>query len=135
MAISFPARRRVRSTVVSATVAIVALAAAPERIHAEPNKQVYEKAQQYKEEALKLWERLVNIDSGTGKARGMTVFGPPAAADVLRPLLVPFAGNGVMGATATVRNWEELRQRREVRATANRLVNFDDANLRRSATR
>ena len=40
-----------------------------------------------------------NIDSGTGKARGMTVFGPPAAADVLRPLLVPFAGNGVMGAS------------------------------------
>uniref|UniRef100_UPI0025905A56 DNA-binding protein WhiA n=1 Tax=uncultured Curtobacterium sp. TaxID=331964 RepID=UPI0025905A56 len=28
---------------------------------------------------------------------------------------------------------EEMRQRREVRATANRLVNFDDANLRRSA--
>ncbi|WP_165064619.1 DNA-binding protein WhiA [Marisediminicola senii] len=38
-----------------------------------------------------------------------------------------------MGAKATVVNWEELRQRREVRATANRLVNFDDANLRRSA--
>ena len=38
-----------------------------------------------------------------------------------------------MGAEATVLNWEELRQRREVRATANRLVNFDDANLRRSA--
>ncbi|HWU58782.1 MAG TPA: DNA-binding protein WhiA [Microbacteriaceae bacterium] len=38
-----------------------------------------------------------------------------------------------MGATETVREWEELRQRREVRATANRLVNFDDANLRRSA--
>lgn len=38
-----------------------------------------------------------------------------------------------MGAQATVLNWEELRQRREVRATANRLVNFDDANLRRSA--
>ena len=38
-----------------------------------------------------------------------------------------------MGASATVLNWEELRQRREVRATANRLVNFDDANLRRSA--
>jgi DNA-binding protein WhiA len=38
-----------------------------------------------------------------------------------------------MGASGTVRNWEELRQRREVRATANRLVNFDDANLRRSA--
>ena len=38
-----------------------------------------------------------------------------------------------MGAKDTVLNWEELRQRREVRATANRLVNFDDANLRRSA--
>ena len=42
-----------------------------------------------------------NIDSDTGKARGMTVFGPPSAADVLRPLLVPFAGNGVMGAVNT----------------------------------
>lgn len=39
----------------------------------------------------------------------------------------------VMGASETVRAWEEMRQRREVRATANRLVNFDDANLRRSA--
>ncbi|MGE0361989.1 MAG: M20/M25/M40 family metallo-hydrolase [Vicinamibacterales bacterium] len=42
-----------------------------------------------------------NIDSGTGKARGMTVFGPPSAADVLRPVLTPFAGNGVMGANST----------------------------------
>ncbi len=39
----------------------------------------------------------------------------------------------LMGASVTVVAWEELRQRREVRATANRLVNFDDANLRRSA--
>jgi DNA-binding protein WhiA len=39
----------------------------------------------------------------------------------------------VMGAAKTVTTWEEMRQRREVRATANRLVNFDDANLRRSA--
>ena len=38
-----------------------------------------------------------------------------------------------LGATDTVSSWEELRARREVRATANRLVNFDDANLRRSA--
>lgn len=38
-----------------------------------------------------------------------------------------------MGAEQTVQAWEALRQRREVRATANRLVNFDDANLRRSA--
>ncbi len=39
----------------------------------------------------------------------------------------------LMGADRTVAAWEEMRQRREVRATANRLVNFDDANLRRSA--
>jgi DNA-binding protein WhiA len=39
----------------------------------------------------------------------------------------------LMGAGVSVAAWEELRQRREVRATANRLVNFDDANLRRSA--
>lgn len=38
-----------------------------------------------------------------------------------------------MGAPGSVEAWNELRQRREVRATANRLVNFDDANLRRSA--
>ncbi len=38
-----------------------------------------------------------------------------------------------LGAIETVQSWEEIRARREVRATANRLVNFDDANLRRSA--
>lgn len=38
-----------------------------------------------------------------------------------------------MGAQRTAVAWEELRQRREVRAGVNRLVNFDDANLRRSA--
>ncbi len=38
-----------------------------------------------------------------------------------------------MGAQDTRLTWEERRIRREVRATANRLANFDDANLRRSA--
>jgi DNA-binding protein WhiA len=38
-----------------------------------------------------------------------------------------------MGAHSQVLKWEEMRLRREVRATANRLANFDDANLRRSA--
>jgi DNA-binding protein WhiA len=38
-----------------------------------------------------------------------------------------------MGAPETRLVWEERRLRREVRATANRLANFDDANLRRSA--
>jgi hypothetical protein len=38
-----------------------------------------------------------------------------------------------MGSHGQVLKWEEMRLRREVRATANRLANFDDANLRRSA--
>jgi hypothetical protein len=38
-----------------------------------------------------------------------------------------------LGAHDAVMVWEERRMRREVRATANRLANFDDANLRRSA--
>ncbi|MFV2142843.1 MULTISPECIES: DNA-binding protein WhiA [Isoptericola] len=38
-----------------------------------------------------------------------------------------------MGAVSTRATWEERRARREVRGTANRLANFDDANLRRSA--
>ncbi|WP_156250708.1 DNA-binding protein WhiA [Pseudactinotalea terrae] len=38
-----------------------------------------------------------------------------------------------MGAHDAVLAWEERRMRREVRGTANRLANFDDANLRRSA--
>ncbi|GAA1731119.1 DNA-binding protein WhiA [Aeromicrobium alkaliterrae] len=38
-----------------------------------------------------------------------------------------------LGAHETLLAWEERRLRREVRATANRLANFDDANLRRSA--
>jgi len=42
-----------------------------------------------------------NIDSGTGKARGMGVFGPPEAAVVLRQTLASFEDLGVMGAIAT----------------------------------
>src|SRR5665811_614366 len=38
-----------------------------------------------------------------------------------------------LGAHDAVLVWEERRLRREVRGTANRLANFDDANLRRSA--
>jgi DNA-binding protein WhiA len=38
-----------------------------------------------------------------------------------------------LGAQDSRLAWEERRMRREVRATANRLANFDDANLRRSA--
>ena len=42
-----------------------------------------------------------NIDSGTGRARGMTVFGPPEAARILREATKPFEDNGFFGATTT----------------------------------
>lgn len=38
-----------------------------------------------------------------------------------------------IGATSISDRWDNLRAKREVRSTANRLANFDDANLRRSA--
>jgi Zn-dependent M28 family amino/carboxypeptidase len=43
----------------------------------------------------------VNIDNGTGRARGMTVFGPAAAGTVLREAVAPFRDLGVLGATTT----------------------------------
>ena len=43
----------------------------------------------------------VNIDSGTGMVRGMTAFGPPAVAAVLREVLSNFRDMGVVGATTT----------------------------------
>jgi hypothetical protein len=42
-----------------------------------------------------------NIDSGTGRARGASVFGPPEAAAVVRAALAPFEDIGVMGAIAS----------------------------------
>jgi carboxypeptidase Q len=39
-----------------------------------------------------------NIDAGTGRARGASVFGPPPAADILRQALAPFKDIGVAGA-------------------------------------
>jgi len=42
-----------------------------------------------------------NIDSGTGRARGAGVFGPPEAATILRQALAPFEDLGVMGAIAS----------------------------------
>jgi carboxypeptidase Q len=44
-----------------------------------------------------------NIDSGTGRTRGATIFGPPEAADTLRPVLAQFTDWGVAGAVATSR--------------------------------
>ncbi|HEX7332920.1 MAG TPA: M20/M25/M40 family metallo-hydrolase [Pyrinomonadaceae bacterium] len=42
-----------------------------------------------------------NIDSGTGRVRGASVFGPPEAANIMREILSPFKGDGVVGAVAT----------------------------------
>jgi carboxypeptidase Q len=42
-----------------------------------------------------------NIDSGTGRPRGASVFGPPEAARILRAALEPFADLGVAGASTT----------------------------------
>jgi carboxypeptidase Q len=42
----------------------------------------------------------LNIDSGTGKARGANIFGPAEAAVILRKALAPFKDLGVAGATA-----------------------------------
>jgi hypothetical protein len=67
--------------------------------------------------------------------------GIPAKASEVRgvPRVVVREGDAIraalaqMGAQRAAGDWEQMRQRREVRAGVNRLVNFDDANLRRSA--
>ena len=45
----------------------------------------------------------LNLDTGTGRVRGATVFGPSDAAQVIRQALAPFADLGVVGAAATGR--------------------------------
>jgi hypothetical protein len=42
-----------------------------------------------------------NIDSGTGRIRGASVFGPPETGKILRDILKPFKGEGVAGAIAS----------------------------------
>jgi len=43
----------------------------------------------------------LNIDTGTGRVRGLTVFGPDEAAEMLREIVAPLADLGVIGATNT----------------------------------
>ena len=43
----------------------------------------------------------LNVDSGTGRVRGASVFGPPEAAAIVRQALAPFEDLGVMGAIAS----------------------------------
>ncbi|HEU4507762.1 MAG TPA: M20/M25/M40 family metallo-hydrolase [Pyrinomonadaceae bacterium] len=42
-----------------------------------------------------------NIDSGTGRVRGASVFGPPATTNILRAILEPFKDDGVVGAVTS----------------------------------
>ena len=42
-----------------------------------------------------------NIDSGTGRIRGASVFGPPEAANIMRDILAPFKDDGVFGTVPT----------------------------------
>jgi glutamate carboxypeptidase len=60
-----------RSALASALALSLALGLAAPAL-AEPHKQVQTDADQYKDEALKLLERLVNIDSGSGYEPGLT---------------------------------------------------------------
>ena len=42
-----------------------------------------------------------NVDSGTGRIRSASVFGPPEAGSILREIFAPFADLGMMGVTVT----------------------------------
>jgi Zn-dependent M28 family amino/carboxypeptidase len=42
-----------------------------------------------------------NIDSGTGRVRGASVFGPPEASNIMRDILAPFKDDGVVGTVPT----------------------------------
>jgi carboxypeptidase Q len=56
-------------------------------------------AENPKPEFFKL-DAYFNVDSGTGRIRGASVFGPPQTADVLRQVVAPFSDQGVAGAIA-----------------------------------
>jgi Zn-dependent M28 family amino/carboxypeptidase len=60
-------------------------------------KQHFGTAEEPKPEFAK-FDGYFNVDSGTGRIRGASVFGPPQDADVLREILQPFADLGIAGA-------------------------------------
>jgi glutamate carboxypeptidase len=65
-----------------AAAAMVIIAGFGAFAHAEPNKQIIERAQQHKDDAIKLWERLVNIDSQTGDEEGLKAVGAIATEEL-----------------------------------------------------
>jgi glutamate carboxypeptidase len=58
-----------------AALALVGLLAVAPAAAAEAVKAILDSAEKHKPDAIKLWERLVNIDSGTGDAEGMKAVG------------------------------------------------------------
>jgi glutamate carboxypeptidase len=74
--------KRARRALVAAIVAAVVLGAVRPATCAEPNRQIIERAQQHMGAALKLWERLVNIDSGTGDEEGLRAVGAIATEEL-----------------------------------------------------
>jgi hypothetical protein len=67
----------------------------------------------------------LNLDTGTGRIRGATVFGPHAAADRVRDWLAPFADLGVIGAGATARRVLGLTDSGSFAAAGLPSLNFD----------
>ena len=57
-------------------------------------------AEEPKPEWFKL-DAYLNIDTGTGRIRGGSIFGPPEAAAVVRPVMMQFSDWGVGGVNAT----------------------------------
>jgi Zn-dependent M28 family amino/carboxypeptidase len=43
----------------------------------------------------------INIDTGTGRLRGASVFGPPETANIMREIVAPFKADGVVGVVPT----------------------------------
>jgi hypothetical protein len=62
-------------------------------------KEHFGSAEDPKPEYFKL-DAYLNIDSGTGRARGLNIFGPPEAATILRQIVSPFEDLGMVGAIA-----------------------------------
>ena len=58
-------------------------------------------AEQPKEPAFSKLDAYWNIDSGTGRVRGASIFGPPEGAKILAQFLKPFEDLGVYGASST----------------------------------
>ena len=71
---------------------------------AEPDKKILERAQHYQADALKLLERLVNIDSGTGHEEGLRAVGAIATEELNKlgaavetvPVVKPSVGDNIV---------------------------------------